>query len=92
MRNNTDYFLEYIRPRGLIDRLHARECLTDEETRYIKTLKEDNDKNDEILKVIRGLGPEKYNVLIEILRNLNQNLVAEIAEKGGGEYSYMSGC
>lgn len=87
MRNTTDYLMEYMKPEGLIDKLHATECLTDDDTRYIKTLQPRTEKNDEILNVIDD--EKKYYDLINCLRQTKQHLAADIVEKGGGNLIIM---
>lgn len=87
LRNTTEYLMEYMRPEGLIDKLHAVECLTDDDTRYIKTLPIRSEKNDEILNVIDN--EKKYNDLISGLRQTRQHLSADIVEKGGGILSFV---
>lgn len=88
LMNNFDYFVEFMAPKVLIDRLHAKECLTDEKTRFTKTLKSDRDKSDEIIKVIRGI-PSKYNVFVDILREKEQYRLAEVADRGGGRMNCL---
>jgi len=84
LRNNTDFLNQHIRPRGVIDKLHAVEILSDEDTRYIKTLRHVGEKNDEMLNVIRNATSENYNIFVSYLRESGQTLVADVAEKGGG--------
>lgn len=81
--NNRYYLSLQITPRGLIDKLHHAECLTDDDTRFIKCQTYDHDKIDEMLSVVRDLSIEKYAVYVDCLRQTNQHLYADIAETGG---------
>lgn len=81
--NNRYYLSLHVTPKGLIDKLHHAECITDDDTRFIKCQTYDHDKIDETLSVIRDLNIEKYAVYVDCLRQTNQHLHADISEMGG---------
>src|SRR6218665_452183 len=87
LRNNTDFFQQHIRIKGLINKLHAADILSDEDTRYIKTLDHESEKIDEILNTIRNSSSEDYDTFVSFLHKSGQTMVADVAEKGGGELS-----
>ena len=88
LRNNTDFFQQHIRIRGLINKLHAEDILSDDDTRFIKTLDHESEKIDEILNVIRNSSSKDYDTFVSFLRQSGQTLVADVAEKGGGQLSF----
>lgn len=84
IRNNFEFFKEHIRPTNLILKLGSLKILTDNNKRFIRSLEITKDKNHEILNIIRGSSVKNYYEFIKCLRETEQGLVANVAEKGGG--------
>lgn len=92
LRNNHYFLIYHMKARGLIDKLHHADCLTDDDTRYIKCQTYEHDKIDETLNVMRDLSIEKYAVYVESLRQTDQHLAADISETGGVTLKTKSIC
>lgn len=92
IRNNMDYFTEHIEPRQLINKLHGLGIIRDERMRHLRSMSHKAEKNYEVLNIIRAAPIEDYYRFVQCLRETDQSLVAEVAEKGGGEFNLVFGC
>jgi len=80
-----DYFTEHIKPKLLINKLHALGIIRDERMRHLRSMSYESEKNYEVLNIIRAASTDKYADFVRCLRETDQNMVADVAEKGGGE-------
>lgn len=85
IRNNRDFFLEHIQPHDeFIASLLPLNCITEEQSHFIKAQRSTRDKNDEILQIVRSFEETEFSDFVRCLRQTNQKMVARIAENGGG--------
>ena len=85
IRNNRNYLLENIQPNDeLIASLLSLNCITEEQSHFIQRLHSTQDKNAELLYVIKPFDETKFSNFAKCLRQTNQKTVARIIENGGG--------
>ena len=86
IRNNHQFLAENIEPSHLIDLLHEKNCITDEEHYYLSNQPNNFYKNDALLYWMRtsAFKQDIKLTVLECLRELEQNFVVELLSNGGG--------
>jgi|SRR6218665_111454 len=83
--NNLQYLLENIRPNNeFIASLLSLNCVTEEQSCFIRRQRSHRNKNTELLHVVRSFDKTKSSNLVRCLRRTSQEIVAKIFEYGGG--------
>src|SRR6218665_982788 len=85
IRNNRNYLENNIQPTDeLIASLLHLNCITDEQSYFIKRHRSTREKNNALLYVMETFNGTEFSNFVNYLRRTNQRTVAKILENGGG--------
>ena len=85
IRSNRDYLLANIKlDETLIDSLLSFNCITEGQSRLLKSLSSNRHKNTELLWAMKSFDVAKFSHFVKCLRKTKQQTVARIMENGGG--------
>lgn len=88
IKSNRQFLQEYLEPDILIKPLISAGCLTMKQSVFIRNISNRGGRSHELLKVIRSDPCEKQRNFIDCLRSTNQQRIADLIEKGGGNMSF----
>lgn len=85
IKNNRSYLLENIQPNNdLLSSLLCFNCITEEQSNFIRRQRTERNKNAELLRIARSFDQNKSSHFVRCLQQTNQKTVARILDYGGG--------
>ena len=86
IRNNHQFLMENIKSGPLVDLLHEKNCITDEERDHLNNQPNNFYRNDALLHWMRAITfkQDKGLKVLECFRQSEQNFVVDLLSKGGG--------